>query len=98
MDYRVVFPTFARPPEDYDQRYFQDLTRALESLVVAIRSAGEGRQTTIVLTNLQSNDSGLELGTIFEVDGVLRISKKNRPYVAGLAATGYVGSVTVTTV
>lgn len=97
MDYRAVFPTFARPPSTYDQRYFQDLTRALDALVTAVRSAGEGRQTTIVLTNLQSNDSGLAPGTIFEVDGFLRVSKLNSSYLAGLAGTGYVGSVTVTT-
>lgn len=97
MDYRAVFPTFSRPPSTYDQRYFQDITRALDSLVAAIRSAGEGRQTTIVLTNLQSNDSGLEPGTIFEVDGFLRVSKLNSAYAAGLAGTGYAGSVSVTT-
>jgi len=97
MDYRIVFPTFPRPPETYDQRYFQDLSRSLGALVVAIRTAGEGRQTTIVLTNLQSNDVGLETGTIFDVDGLLRVSKANLPYVAGVAAAGRVGSVTVTT-
>lgn len=97
MDYRTVFPTFPRPPADYDQRYFQDLARSLEALVTAIRSAGEGRQTTIVLTNLTSNDSGLEPGTIFEVDGVLRVSKLNLPYVAGVSAIGRIGSVSVTT-
>ena len=98
MDYRIVFPTFPRPPEEYDQRHFQDLARSLEALVVAIRTAGEGRQTTIVLTNLQSNDIGLEVGTIFEVAGVLRVSKANLPYVGGNSATGRVGSVSVTTV
>ena len=97
MDYRIVFPTFPRPPAEYDQRYFQDLSRSLEALVVAIRTAGEGRQTTIVLTDLQGNDVGLEPGTIFEVSGALRISKANLPYVAGNVATGRVGSVSVTT-
>ena len=97
MDYRIVFPTFPRPPSDYDQRYFQDLARSLEALVVAIRTPGEGRQTTIVLTDLQSTDFGLEPGTIFEVSGVLRVSKPNLPYVAGTSATTRVGTVTVTT-
>ena len=96
MDYRIVFPTFPRPPADYNQRYFQDLARALDALVVAIRTAGEGRQTTIVLTGLQNNDVGLEAGTIFQVAGVLRVSMANLPYVAGNSATGRVGSVSVT--
>jgi hypothetical protein len=97
MDYRVVFPTFPKAPAQYDARYFDDLTRALDSLVTVIRAAGEGRQTTIVLTNLQGNDSGLEPGTIFQVDGALRIPILYKPYVAGQYATGRVGSVTVTT-
>lgn len=97
MDYRTVFPTFPRPPTEYDQRFFFDLVRSLENLVVAIRSAGEGRQTTIVLTNLQTNDVGLEEGTIFEVSGALRVSKLNLPYVGGVSSTGGVGTVSVTT-
>lgn len=98
MDYRVVFPTFPRPPAEYNQFYFQDLTRSLEALVVAIRTAGEGRQTTIVLTNLQSDEYGLEAGTIFQAAGVLRIPQLNSAYVRGLFATGTIGSVSVTTV
>jgi peptidoglycan hydrolase-like protein with peptidoglycan-binding domain len=98
MDYRIVFPTFPRPPSDYDQRYFQDIARALDALVVAVRTAGEGRQTTIVLTDLKTNDVGLESGTMFQVDGVLRVSMPNLPYVAGNFATGRVGTVSVTTV
>jgi hypothetical protein len=97
MDYRIVFPTFPRPPDEYGPRYFQDLSRSLDALVVAIRTPGEGRQTTVVLTNLQSNDVGLEAGTIFEVNGVLRVSKADQPYIEGTSSTGYVGTVTVTT-
>lgn len=74
-----------------------DLIRSLASLVTFIRAVGEGRQTTIVLTNLATNDSGLEPGTIFQVEGVLRVPLLYSPYAAGLSATGSVGSVTVTT-
>lgn len=95
MDYRVVFPTFPRAPAQYDQRYFSDLVRALGSLVDAIRAPGEGRQTTIVLTNLQSDDYGLEPGTIFEVLGALRVSVLYTSYTRGSAGTGAVGNVTV---
>ena len=98
MDYGGIFPAFSRPPEAYDQRYFQDLTRALDALVVAIRNPGEGRQTTIVLTNLQSDEYGLEAGTIFQAAGALRIPQLNSSYVRGLFATGTIGSVSVTTV
>lgn len=97
MDVRLVFPTFPNPPSQYNQQYLEALVRSLDALVRVIRAPGEGRQTTIVLTNLQSNDYGLEPGTIFEVNGALRVSVLYSPYVAGLSATGAVGSVTVTT-
>jgi hypothetical protein len=97
MDVRLIPPVFARPPDAYSVRYMSDLVRALISLVTFIRAVGEGRQTTIVLTDLQANDSGLEPGTIFQVGGVLRVPLLYSPYAAGLSAKGSVGSVTVTT-
>ncbi len=97
MDVRLVFPTFPNPPAEYSQQHLEALVRSLDALVRVIRAPGEGRQTTIVLTDLQSNDYGLEPGTIFEVNGALRVSVLYSPYVAGLSATGSVGSVTVTT-
>jgi len=97
MDVRLIPPVFSRPPSQYDVKYFSDLVRALVSLVTYIRAVGEGRQTTIVLTNLASNDYGLEVGTIFQVNGVLRVSLPYAPYVKGFSATGSVGTVRVTT-
>jgi hypothetical protein len=97
MDVRLVPPIFPRPPEKYDTRYFSDLLRALVSLVTYVSAVGEGRQTTIVLTNLASNDYGLEPGTVFQVGGALRVSLLNSPYTVTVTAKGYVGSVTVTT-
>ena len=96
MDVRLIPPIFTRAPAQYEQTYFNDLIRALISLITYIQAPGEGRQTTIVLTNLANNDSGLEPGTIFQVDGALRVSVIYRPYVAGVSSTGRVGSVTVT--
>jgi hypothetical protein len=60
------------------------------------QNPGEGRNTFIVLTNLQNNDVGLETGALFEVDGFVKITKANVPHVAGNSSTGSVGSVTVT--
>jgi hypothetical protein len=96
MDRRLIPPTFPIAPSEYDIRYFNDLVRALQNLIVFIQAPGEGRQTTIVLTNLASTDYGLEPGTIFEQNGVLRIAKLNMPAVGGVSGTGLVGSVTVT--
>lgn len=97
MDVRLVFPRFTNPPADYDRKYFADLVRSLDNLVTILQAAGEGRQTTIVLTNLATNDYNLEPGTIFEVSGALRVSVPYSPYPAGISSSGSVGSVTVTT-
>ena len=96
MDQRVQFPTFPLPGPEYSQRYMADLINALNRLVVAVRAPGEGRQTTVVLTNLQSNDQGLEAGTIFQVNGNLVVSVLDTVYLAGNSATASVGTVAVT--
>lgn len=88
MDMRLIPPVFPRPSPTYNEGYMADLVRALVSLVTYVRAVGEGRQTTIVLTNLATNDSGLEPGTIFQVEGALRVPLLYSPYVAGQSATG----------
>ena len=97
MDMRLIPPVFPRPSATYSEGYMSDLVRALVSFVTYVRAVGEGRQTTIVLTNLQDSDYGLEPGTIFQDAGVLRIALLNSSFPSGLSATGSVGSVTVTT-
>ena len=96
MDRRLTLPAFGRAPTAYDPMYFNDMVRMLNQMTVALRSAGEGRQTTLVLTNLPTNDAGAELGTLFQVNGTLYVSVPYRAYVAGNAAKGSVGTVTVT--
>lgn len=97
MDRRVPFPVFGNPSNEYDRRFFDDVSRKLNQLVTLIRTPGEGRNTTIILTNLQTTDYGLQPGTLFQVDGVVRVSLTYRPYVSGVMATGSVGTVSVTT-
>ena len=98
MDRRLIFPQFQKATGEYYRRYFDNLFNMLNVLMNALRNPGEGRQSTLVLTNLPSNDSGLEPGSIFVVNGVLRIPLLYSPYVAGVYGTGRVGSVTVSVV
>ena len=98
MDRRLIFPQFEKPSENYDKRYFDNMVNMLNVLMVALRNPGEGRQSTMVLTNLPTNDSGLEPGAIFQVNGALYVSVPYRAFASGLSATGSVGSVTVTIV
>lgn len=98
MDRRLNLPVFGGPPPEYDRSFFDDMGRKLNQLMALIRTPGEGRNTTIVLTNLATADYGLEPGTIFVVGGVLRVALLNAPYLSGVSASGSVGTVTVTTV
>jgi hypothetical protein len=60
-----------------------------------MQNPGLGRNTTTVFTNLQTNDQGLETGTVFrDGNGFLKVALTNAPNVGGVAATGGVGQIT----
>ncbi len=61
-----------------------------------MQNAGEGRNTFTVFTELQTDDSGLELGGVFNHGGFLKVAELNTPHVRGLQGTGQVGFATVT--
>ena len=88
MDRRLAFPVFGRAPDEYIPQYMDDIVRMLNILMAILRNPGEGRQTTMVLTDLPTTDYGLEPGSLFQVDGAVRISLQDKPYVLGLSATG----------
>jgi hypothetical protein len=98
MDRRLIFPQFQKASREYDRAYFDNLVNMLNVLMNALRNPGEGRQTTLVLTALPTNDYNLEPGSLFQVDGAVRISVLYKAYVQGVYGTGRVGSVSVTTV
>lgn len=96
MDRRISLPVFGRAPNAYAPQFLDDMVRMLNILTTILRNPGEGRQTTMVLTDLPTTDYGLEPGSLFQVDGVVRISLQSKPYVVGLSAAGGVGTVSVT--
>ncbi|WP_290943528.1 hypothetical protein [Hyphomonas sp.] len=90
-------PFFPYPPDSYDQNYFSDIVRSFALYIEQQRNPGESRATKMTFTNLPSgNDTEIENGALFEVDGVVKISKLNRPHCASNSATSGLGSVTVT--
>lgn len=95
MDSRSIFPIFPAPPAEYDQRYLQDVIRSLDAMVRIIKSPGEGRQTTLVLTDLPTSDVGLEYGSLYLDGNQLRVAMPSTPFVGGVSATGSVGTVTI---
>ena len=90
-------PYFPLPPQEYQQPYFAELVRSFSLYLSQQQNPGEGRNTNIVLTNLQQDDYGLENGALFEQAGFVKITRSFNPHVRGVAATGSVGTVTVTT-
>lgn len=97
MSRNLILPYFAVPPKEYNQQYFSELVRSFSVYLTQQQNPGEGRHTQLVLTNLQTDDSGLETGALFQQDGFVKIALINSPHVRGSSATGAVGSVTVST-
>lgn len=95
MSRNLVLPFFPLPPAEYDQVYLNEIVRSFSVYLQQIQNPGEGRNTNIVLTNLQTDDSGLEVGALFQQAGFVKIALINTPHVRGQFATGSVGSVTV---
>jgi hypothetical protein len=73
------------------------VVRSFSVFLEQISNPGPWRATSLVLTELQNDDSGLEVGGVFQHSGFLKISVVNAPNVRGSAGTSSVGSVTVTT-
>jgi len=97
MSRNLVRPFFPVPPDQYSRQYFTELVRSFSVYLEQSQNPGQGRNTFIVLTELQNNDYGLETGALFEQDGFVKITKTNTPHVVGSGASGSVGSVTVST-
>ena len=97
MSRNQILPYFAVPPVEYDQAYFANITRSFATYMQQQQNPGEDRATRLTLTDLQTDDYGLETGALFQQDGFVKITLSNKPHVRGSAGTGGVGSVTVTT-
>ena len=97
MSRRLSRPYFPIPPTDYQQQYFAEVIRAFSVFLEQAQNPGDVRATELTLTNLQTDDSGLETGALFQQDGFVKITLIDTPHVRGSSASGSVGTVTVTT-
>jgi len=95
MSRNLVLPFFPIPPEEYNQEYMAEIMRSFTVYLTQMQNPGEGRNTFTVFTKLQTDDSGLENGAVFNHGGQLRVPVAHSPYVRGSQTTGGVGSVTV---
>jgi|TARA_R110002124_G_C8639818_1_gene488176 hypothetical protein len=96
MSRNLSVPYFPNAPENYNQAYLAEIVRAFSLYVQQVQNPGEGRNTFSVFTNLQTDDSALELGAIFNHEGYVKIVEISTPHLRGSAGTGQVGTVTVT--
>jgi len=96
MSRNLAIPYFPNAPREYNQQYISEIVRAFSVYVQQVQNPGEGRNTFGVFTNLQTDDSGLETGAIFNHGGYVKITETNTPHVRGSSGTSGVGSVTVT--
>ena len=96
MSRNLNLPFFPIPPEEYSNQYFVEVLRSYSTYLQNMQNPGEGRNTFTVFTALQTDDSGLEDGAVFNHGGQLRVPVAHSPYVRGSQATGEIGSVTVT--
>ena len=92
-----AIPYFPNAPQQYDQKYISEVVRAFSVFVHQNQTPGEGRNTFTVFTDLQTDDFGLENGSVFQQDGFLKVALINSPNVRGVVGTGQVGPITVVT-
>jgi len=97
MSRNLILPFFPIAPQQYDQQYTDEVVRSFSVYLQQMQNPGEGRHTALTLTNLQTDDSGLETGALFQQDGFVKIALVDKPHVRGSSATGSVGTVTVST-
>jgi len=95
MSRRLTRPFFPVPPPQYVQNYFAELVRSFSVYLDQMQNPGDLRATTLTLTDLQSDNVGLEVGALFQNGGFVKITELNSPNLRGSSGTGQVGQVTV---
>jgi hypothetical protein len=71
------------------------LVRAFSVFVQQVNNPGDAVYSNLRLTNLPTNDQGLQTGALFQHDGFVKITQENAPHVAGVSGTLVLGTVTV---
>jgi hypothetical protein len=95
MSRRLTRPFFPVPPPQYMQNYFAELVRSFSVYLEQMQNPGDIRGTSLTLTNLQTDDVGLEIGALFQSGGFVKITLSNSPNLRSLVGIGQVGQVTV---
>jgi len=103
MSRNLVLPFFPVPPEEYQQEYMAEIMRSFTVYLNQMQNPGEGRNTRLTLTDLQTDDQGLAPGGLFQyrdvagMMGSVKIAVADISNLRGNSVTGAVGIVTVVT-
>lgn len=95
MTRNVALPLFPRAPREYNQQYQSDLVRAFDQYIRIMLNPGEGRNTFTVFTDLQTDDIGLEEGSVYRDGNVLKVSLLHIAALRGASTSTSTGTVTV---
>ena len=95
MSRSLVRPQFPVAPEAYSQRYMSEVVRQFSLLIQQLQNPGDARHTVITLTNLPTDDVGLEQGSVYNHNGFLKISELDTSSVRGSGLTVTIGTVTM---
>lgn len=88
-------PFFPTPPEKYNRQYMAQVIRAFAVFVQQVNNPGDAVYSNLRLTNLPTNDQGLQTGALFQHEGFVKITQANSPHLAGVSGTSVLGTVTV---
>ena len=69
----IAPPRLPEAPEEYSRQYMEDLLRSLEIFIQQERTPGEIRGTSITLTDLPTSSTGLEVGSLWNDTGTVKI-------------------------
>ena len=70
---QVAPPRLPEAPEEYTRVYMEDLVRALDNYIQQERNPGEMRGTKLTLTDLPTSPTGLEVGSLWNDAGTVKI-------------------------
>ena len=95
MSRKLIKPNFPLPPSEYDQQYLSEVVRSFSIFLQQMQTPGDGRFSTVTSTALPTNDIGLESGSLYNHEGVVKVSELKTSSVAGQSLTATIGSVSV---
>jgi hypothetical protein len=95
MSRGLVRPNFPLPPAQYDSRYMAEIVRQFSVFIQQVQNPGDERFTTVTITQLPTNDVGLEQGSLYNHGGFVKVSELDTSSVAGSGMVTTAGTVTV---